>query len=133
MSNVLKFETRLVRSLSGVSGVPLPDELQPFHLASPNERRRRIRRTLVGGLVVWRKGGVSLVDAVRSYASSDATAEYALREMRHVLCELNLPAWEAHPNRVRADVRALFKKAIRRVDVHRGGWRVHHTRTHSVG
>lgn len=111
----------------------MPDELQPFHLASPSERNRRIRRRLVAALVVWRKGGISLVDAVRhGCPPEDPSAEYALQVMRRVLLELNLPAWEAHPARLRSDIRNLFRRAIGRVDVHRGGWRVHHTRAHSA-
>lgn len=125
MSNVLKYENRLVRALSGPSAVPLPDGLQPFHLASPAERRRRCRFVLANAFLRWRRGSISLVDAVRAEAGSEPSGEYALREMRMCLAELNLTAWEAHPFRLRADVRSLFRRTIARVSPHRGGWHVH--------
>lgn len=45
-------------------------------------------------------------------------------EMRHVLHELNLPAWESHPARLRAEVHSLFRRTIGRLTPHSGGWNV---------
>lgn len=109
----------------------MPEELQAFHLASPNERRRRIRRTLAAGFVIWRRGGISMVEAVREAGAGAATSEYALRELRKLLGTLDLSGWESFPNRLRAEVSSAFKRAIGRITVHRGGWVVRHTRTHS--
>lgn len=115
---------RLENALSGNSHVPLPDALQPFHLASAKERARRTRRVLCGAWVIWARGGWTLIDAVREAAEGTAVGEYALQAMRRCLLELNLDAWERHPFRVRADVRALFRRTIGRLTPHRGGWRV---------
>lgn len=65
-----------------------------------------------------------MVAAVRAAADGAAVAEYALHEMRKVLFEINLPAWEAHPARLRSDVHALFRRTIGRLTPHRGGWNV---------
>lgn len=50
--------------------------------------------------------------------------EYARRLLRTLLNEQNLPAWEAHPSRRRADVYRLLDAAIRRSRCLRGGWLV---------
>lgn len=71
-----------------------------------------------------------MVAAVREESSCGAAAEYALRELRMFLHQLDLTSWETHPNRLRAEISSVFKRTIGRVSVHRGGWRVHHTRTH---
>lgn len=118
-----KRKNPLVSALSGDFQVPRPDALQPFHLASPDERRRRIRRVLIKAWSQWRFGELNLVDAVREAGGPGAEAEYALTELRRVLLEINLWQWEAHPARVRADVTALFRRAIGRLTPHRGGWR----------
>jgi len=121
------FRQNLLERRLSATPAAMPDELQPFHLASAGERNRRIRRTLVEAFVVWRAaaGEVSMVDAVRMAGGEQfAIAEHGLQVMRRVLLELNLTAWEEHPARLRSDVRALFRRAIRKVDVHRGGWRV---------
>lgn len=124
MSKILNFENRLVRAIRGAPEIPVPDSLQSFHLASPDERRRRVRRVLVQAFVLWRAGGTTMVDAVREVGDGRAAGEYALRELRHVLLELNLTAWESHPVRLRADVHSLFRRTIGRLTPHRGGWRV---------
>lgn len=124
MADVIEFQNRLVRSLSGDSQVQPPPQLLPFHQASPVERRRRCRFVLANAFLIWRRGGISLTESVREAAAGTAAGEYALIEMRHVLCELNLPAWETHPHRVRADVHRLFRKTIGRLTPHRGGWHV---------
>lgn len=104
--------------------VGVPDALAPFHLASPSERQRRTRDVLQWAWKVYARGGKSLVESVREAAAGSPVGAFALQQMRHVLLELNLPAWEAHPNRTRADVHRLFRKTISRVSPHRGGWRV---------
>lgn len=124
MSNVLQFENRLVRSLSGDSQVQPPDELQPFHLASEKERRRRVRRVLIAGYTTWRKGGFTIPEAIAEVAGVTAVGYYALIELRRFLLELDILAWEKHPVRLRADVRNLFRRAIGRLSPHRGGWTV---------
>lgn len=124
MANVLQFQNRLVSSLSGVSQVPPPDELQPFHLAPEKERQRRCRRVLLEGYALWRKGGISIVDAVREAAAGGAVGHYALAELRRFLLHLDLTAWEQHPARLRADVRSLVRRVAGRLAPHRGGWRV---------
>jgi hypothetical protein len=60
-----------------------------------------------------------------SLVGHDASVEYAKIALRHTLRELNLSAWESHPNRTRADVHALFRKTIGRLTPRRGGWHVH--------
>lgn len=124
-AEVLEFQNRLVRSLSGDSQVPPPDELLPFHKAPPLERRRRCRHVLLNAFLIWRRGGISLVESVREAAGGGAAAEYALQEMRKVLFEINLPAWESHPARLRSEVRSLFKRTAGRLKPHCGGWHVH--------
>jgi hypothetical protein len=124
LSNVLQFENRLVRSLRGEIQVPRPDALQPFHLASPAERCRRVRRVLLQAFLLWRAGGKTMVTAVREAADGRASGEYALIELRRVLLELDLIAWESHPARLRSDVRTLFRRTIGRLTPHRGGWHV---------
>lgn len=64
-----------------------------------------------------------MVDAVGK-VTLGAEAEYAKISLRRILLELNLTAWETHPNRTRCDVHKLFKKAIGRLTPHRGGWLV---------
>jgi hypothetical protein len=121
VAQVLKFENRLVRSLREAPETPAPDELQPFHLASPAERTRRVRRVLLAGYATWTKRGHSIIDAVRAGADGPE-AEYALRQLRLTLLQLDIGGWETHPMRTRADVRRLFRKTIGRLSPHRGGW-----------
>lgn len=102
----------------------MPDDLAPFHRASSAERDRRVRRVLRQAWRVYAEGELSLVQSVRRATENMAESEFALRKMRRVLFEINLVAWEEHPNRTRADVHALFRKAISRGAPHRGGWRV---------
>lgn len=102
----------------------VPDALAPFHLASPAERRRRVRDVLLLAWRVYRRGGLSLCDSINEAADGSATGEYAKTELRRVLLEINLVAWESHPNRTRDDVHRLLRRAIGRLTPHRGGWRV---------
>lgn len=101
-----------------------PDALKPFRLASVDERTRRVRDVLTWAWAIYRRGDVSIVDAIDEAANGGAVGEYAKRALRRILLELNLPAWEAHPNRTRADVHRLFRKAINKLTPHRGGWQV---------
>lgn len=101
-----------------------PDALAPFHKASASEKQRRVRDVLQWAHSIYRRGGASMVEAVSEAAAGSATGYYALVELRRVLLELNLVAWEQHPHRTRADVHRAFKKAIGRLTPHRGGWRV---------
>lgn len=110
--------------LNGGIRIGEPDALAPFHKASADEKRRRIRDVLQWGHSIYRRGGASMVEAVSEAAAGSATGYYALVELRRVLLELNLVAWEQHPHRTRADVHRAFKKAIGRLTPHRGGWRV---------
>lgn len=64
------------------------------------------------------------MESVRESAAGNVAGHYALVELRHVLLELDLDAWEQHPVRVRADVRSLFRRTIGRLTPHRGGWHV---------
>lgn len=111
-------------SISGGIQIPVPDSLAPFHLASSAERARRVRDVLLMAHRVYRRGGISLVNSVNEAATSSAVGEYAKISLRRVLLELNLDAWESHPNRTRDDVHRLFRKTIGRLTPHRGGWRV---------
>lgn len=104
--------------------VGVPDALAPFHQASPAERTRRVRDVLMVARRIYARGGISMCDAVTAAADGSAVGEYAKISLRRVLLELNLAAWEAHPNRTRRDVHALFRKAIGKLTPHRGGWRV---------
>lgn len=73
---------------------------------------------------IYKRGDVKLVESVREAGDGSPVSEYALIELRRVLLQLNLPDWEAHPNRSREDVHRLFRKAIGRLTPHRGGWQV---------
>lgn len=108
----------------GEIGIQEPDALAPFHRASPQEKQRRIRDVLQWAHAIYKGGGVSLVESVQSAGEGSATVYYALVELRRVLLELDLSAWEKHPHRSRMDVHRLFLKAIGKLTAHRGGWRV---------
>lgn len=110
--------------LSGGSQVPPPDALLPFHLASPEERTRRVRRVLVRALALYRAGAPSMLLAINDAAEGGAEGEYAKMQLRRVLHDINLPAWEQHPARLRADVRSLLTRTIGKLTPHRGGWLV---------
>lgn len=107
-----------------VGAVGAPDALAPFHLASAPEKQRRIRDVLRLAWRLYRDGDVSMVDAISRVADNSPAGEYAKISLRRILLELNLSAWEAHPNRTRDDVHCLFRKAIGRLSPRRGGWRV---------
>jgi hypothetical protein len=81
-----------------------------------------VRRVLVKAWALWRFGERELVDSVREASDAGAEGEYGLLEMRRVLLEINLVAWAAHPARTRRDVHQLFRRAIGRLTLHRGGW-----------
>jgi hypothetical protein len=102
----------------------VPDALAPFHLASVDERTRRVRDVLGWAWSIYRRGGLSMCDAINAAAEGNAAGEYAKITLRRILLELNLTAWERHPNRTRRDVHGLFRKAINKLGGHRGGWRV---------
>lgn len=105
--------------------VAVPDTLAPFHLASQGERRRRVRDVLAWAWRIYSRDRVtSMLKAVEVAADGSATGPYALVEIRKTLLEINLPAWESHPNRKRRDVHAAFRKTIGRLTPHRGGWTV---------
>lgn len=107
----------------------MPDELLPLHKAPQQERTRRTAGVLLKGWAVWRKGELSIIHAVREAGGKNfAIAEFGLRQLRRTLFELDLDAWERHPNRTRGDVRRLFKKTIGRLGPHRGGWIVAESR-----
>lgn len=117
--------TNLAVALNSVNSAPgVPDPLQPFHLASPQERTRRVRDVLRNAWRLYRKGGLSISASVNAAADGSAAGEYAKVSLRRILLELNLDAWESHPNRTREDAHRLFRKAIGKLTPHRGGWRV---------
>jgi hypothetical protein len=104
--------------------VGVPDALAPFHLASPAERMRRVRDVLRIAWRIYRDGKRSMCDSIDDAAAGSATGPFAKISLRRILLELNLSAWESHPARTRADVHALFRRAIGRLTPHRGGWRI---------
>lgn len=115
----------LAVALSGEIQSPVPDALRPFHLASAQEKTRRVRAVLVAAWRVYREGGRSMVDSINAASDlRDAAGEFAKISLRRVLLELNLSAWESHPARTRRDVHALFRKVIGKLTPHRGGWLV---------
>lgn len=79
---------------------------------------------LARAFVIWRRGGSTMIEAVREAADGAATGEYALIEMRRLLLHINLAEWESHPTRLRAEVHSVFRRSIGRLTPHRGGWRV---------
>jgi hypothetical protein len=110
--------------LSGEIKIPRPDALAPFHLATPQERDRRVRDVLRLAWRIYRRGDVLLCDAIGEASGRGPEGEYAKQQIRRVLFEINLPAWEAHPNRSRDDIHRVFRQAISKLTPHRGGWRV---------
>ena len=114
----------VVSCLSGENKVALPDALTPFHLASQDERHRRVREVLVRAYELFRGGGMSMVASINAacVAPSSPAGEYAKIVLRRILLELNLTAWEEHPARLRSEIHSLFKRAIGRVTPHKGGW-----------
>ena len=113
----------LAVALSGEFQTPVPDALRPFHLASPQEKRRRVRAVLVDAWRHYRQGKLSMVDSINAASDTrDGAGEHAKISLRRILLELNLTAWETHPARSRDDVHALFRKAIGKLTPHRGGW-----------
>lgn len=76
------------------------------------------------GWRIYARGGISMTDAIGAADRTSPVAEYAKISLRRILLELNLTAWQEHPIRTRADVHALFRKAIGRLTPHRGGWLV---------
>lgn len=116
--------SRLGAVLPSSESVGVPDSLAPFYRATPEERKRRIRRVLVQAWAEYRRGEFGLVDSIGFVSQGAAEGEYAKRALRAVLLHLNLGEWESHPARVRADVHRLFRVAIGRLTPHRGGWSV---------
>lgn len=113
----------VVSCLTGENKVALPDALTPFHLASQEERHRRVREVLVRAHDIYRAGELSMVDSINEATRpGSCVGEYAKITLRRILLELNLTAWEQHPARLRQEVHSLFKRAIGRVTPHRGGW-----------
>ena len=112
----------LAAVLNSGKAVRVPDALASFHLASPQEKARRVRDVLVRAWRVYRRGERSMLDSINDGAGVDAAGEYAKISLRRILLELNLTAWETHPARSRDDVHALFRKAIGKLTPHRGGW-----------
>lgn len=110
--------------LTGEIKVALPDALTPFHLASQQERHRRVHELLVKALAAYRAGGLSMTESIASVCRvGSPVGEYAKIYLRRILLELNLQAWETHPNRTRGDVMRLLRKAIGKLAPHGGGWR----------
>jgi hypothetical protein len=119
--------TNLAEQLNSGNPEPVPDSLAPFHKASPSERDRRVRDVLQWAHWFYRQGDCSMcgaIDRAVSGGSGDPAGEYAKLSLRRILLELNLVAWESHPNRTRQDVHRLFRKAIGKLSPHAGGWRV---------
>jgi trehalose utilization protein len=65
-----------------------------------------------------------LLECIVQAAPSVLHAEYARRVLRGVLWDLDLPGWEAHPTRRRADVWRALNTAIRWCSRRAGGWSV---------
>lgn len=87
-------------------------------------QRSRARVVLLSAADLYREKRGTLLDCIGLAAVSFIDAEYARRVLRGVLWENDLPGWEAHPMRRRADVWRALKTAIRWCSRRAGGWRV---------
>lgn len=88
------------------------------------EQRRRARVVLLSAADLYRQKRGTLCECLRLAAVDLLDAEFARRVLRGVLFESNLPAWEAHRSRRRADVWRVLKMAVRWCSRRVGGWRV---------
>lgn len=87
-------------------------------------QRSRARVVLLAAADLYRQKRGTLLQCVDLAATEMLDCEYVRRVLRGVLWEQNLPAWEAHPMRRRADVWRLLKIAIRWCSRRTGGWYV---------
>jgi hypothetical protein len=88
------------------------------------EQRARALIVLRSAADLYREKRGLLFDCIKLAAASFVDAEYARRVLRGVLWTQDLPEWETHPMRRRADVWRALNLAIRWCSRRAGGWRV---------
>jgi hypothetical protein len=97
----------------------MPDELRPFSLAAPEEKKRRALRVLVEARRLYkaRKGDLHA-------CLSDGTLEswWAKEILRGIVGEPNLSLWEQRCYGGRAEVYRVLDRAIRKCRQLKGGW-----------
>lgn len=109
--------------LTGPATVESPEGIKPFQRASPEEQLRRANVVLRAVRRLYRARFGALWECLQAEPhGGNIEAEYARRLLRVMLNDNNLPAWERHPSRKRADVYRLLDAAIRRSSMLKGGW-----------
>lgn len=109
---------------AGRASVACPEAIKPFSAASREEQLRRANVVLRASRKLYRQRFGPLWQCVQTAGDARIEAEYARRLLRAMLLENDLPLWEAHPTRKRAEVYRLIDAAIRRSDQRHGGWLV---------
>lgn len=120
VKEVVSLDSRygLKHALTRAAPGPVPDQLQKFHHASPEEKKRRALRVLLLGRVNFR----NRVDADLESCLSDGSLEswWAKEFLRAELGERNLSLWSLRTRR--ADVYRVLDRVIRRCRAKPGGW-----------
>jgi len=88
------------------------------------EQRARARVVLLSAADLYRARRGTLAQCIVLAAPDIIEAEFARRVLRGVLWDNDLPGWESHPARRRAEVWTVLKTAIRWCSRKAGGWRV---------
>lgn len=85
-------------------------------------QRSRALLVLRAAADLYRQKRGTLLQCIDEASTLPLDPVYCRRVLRGVLWEQNLPAWEAHPMRRRADIWQVLKLAIRWCSRRTGGW-----------